>query len=96
MSPALRPRLSGTSLKLDLLPLLSRIIAPEFRAINLHLYTQKERDALDKLVGVMADYGLTYVQERTPEGGYVYNIGKGRVVPVEGGFSGRCFRSQHR
>lgn len=75
IAPTLRIYLTSLSLRLDVLPLLSRIIAPEFRAINFQLYTEQEKEILNKVVGTMVDYNLTYVQERTPEGTYIYHLG---------------------
>lgn len=74
--PALRVHLTKLSLKLDVLPLLTKIISPEFRAVNLHLFTENEKKILGNIVGIMTDYNLTYIQERNSEGIYVYNIGE--------------------
>lgn len=76
MVPARRAYVNGDALRLDILPLLTRIIVPALRPVSLHLYTQQERENLNHVVSVMIDYNLTYVQERTPEGTYVYNMGK--------------------
>lgn len=64
-----------SSLIMDVLPYLSRLIVPTFRAVNEHLHSSEEKEDLKRIVGVMADYNLTYVQERTADGMYAYNIG---------------------
>ena len=62
-------------MKLDLLPYLMEMLSPHFRAVNLHLYTQEEKDQLAQVVNIMIDYNLNYVQERTQDGTYAYNLG---------------------
>lgn len=79
IAPTLRAYLTGLSLRLDVLPLLLKIISPEFRAVNVHLFTENEKNALAKIVGIMTDYNVTYIQERNAEGIYVYNIGGKKV-----------------
>lgn len=80
IAPTLRVYLTGLSLRLDVLPLLSKIISPEFRAVNLHLFTESEKNVLANVVGIMTDYNLTYIQERNSEGVYVYNIGEEKQI----------------
>ncbi|RZB40936.1 chromosome transmission fidelity protein 18 -like, partial [Asbolus verrucosus] len=74
MQPSIRSGVHPTSLILDILPLLSTIIVPSFRPINLHLYTEEEKKSLDHVVNVMIDYNLNYVQERTADGTYAYKL----------------------
>ncbi|KAG5874046.1 hypothetical protein JTB14_009657 [Gonioctena quinquepunctata] len=74
MQPSVRAFCHRLSLILDILPLLSRIIVPTFRPVSLHLYTKEEKERLLNVVRVMIDYNLTYIQERLPEGNYVYNL----------------------
>ena len=56
----------------DIVPLLMRILQPSLRPVNTQLYSHKEKEELRSLVEAMTAYSLTYVQERTPEGQYVY------------------------
>ncbi|CAH1977973.1 unnamed protein product [Acanthoscelides obtectus] len=74
MQPSARVYCNRISLVLDILPLLSIIILPPFRPVSLHLYTKDEKESMLKVVNVMIDYNLNYVQERTQDGVYVYNL----------------------
>ncbi|EFA08812.2 Chromosome transmission fidelity protein 18 homolog-like Protein [Tribolium castaneum] len=74
MQPAIRSHVQPNSLILDILPLLTTIITPAFRQISLHLYTEEEKKSLDNVVRIMVDYNLSYVQERTADGGYDYKL----------------------
>ncbi|KAF2884920.1 hypothetical protein ILUMI_21254 [Ignelater luminosus] len=74
MQPSVRAFTCSSSLKQDVLPLLSQIIVPSFRPVNLHLFTEREKEDLNRVVSIMIDYNLSYVQERMPEGNYIYTI----------------------
>lgn len=80
VQPSVRPFCQRISLIIDVLPLLIRIIAPPFRPVSLHLYTKEERESMLKVVHIMIDYNLTYVQERSLDGMYCYNLGKANIV----------------
>lgn len=75
MQPSVRALTCSSSLRQDVLPLLSQIIVPPFRPVNLHLFTDQEKEDLNRVVSIMIDYNLSYVQERMPEGNYIYTIG---------------------
>lgn len=53
-----------------------KLIIADIRPVSTHLHSQQEKDDLHRVVGVMVDYNLSYIQERTPEGSYVFNMGK--------------------
>lgn len=74
MSPTLRCYSAALPLILDVLPLLLRIIAPPFRPVSLHLYTEEERKNLLMVSGIMTDYNLNYIQERKADGIYEYKL----------------------
>ncbi|XP_018570059.1 chromosome transmission fidelity protein 18 homolog [Anoplophora glabripennis] len=74
MQPSVRPYCQWISLILDILPLLAKIIMPPLRPVNLHLYTKQERESMLNVVHVMIDYNLNYIQERTLDGTYSYNL----------------------
>jgi chromosome transmission fidelity protein 18 len=40
----------------------------------MQLYSAREREELNHVISVMIDYNLNYIQERTPEGSYIYNL----------------------
>ena len=54
------------------MPNLLDIIQPTLRPVNTQLYSAREKEELKALVDTMTAYNLTYVQERTQEGQYVY------------------------
>ncbi|XP_077300481.1 chromosome transmission fidelity protein 18 homolog [Arctopsyche grandis] len=70
--PSTKPFITKTVLILDSLPLLPHIISPSLRPVNVQLYSEKEKREMNTVVGVMLDYGLQYVQERTQDGTYNY------------------------
>lgn len=76
MQPSVRPFVTAGSLVLDTLPIVRDIIVPAFRPVSLHLYADQEKQQMKQLVSAMIDYNLNYVQERTPNGNYVFNLGK--------------------
>lgn len=79
MQPSIRAYTYSSSLLLDTLPILSQIIAPLLRPVNLHLYTAEEKTLLLHVVSVMIDYNLNYLQEKTSEGSYIFNTGRNCV-----------------
>ncbi|XP_068617810.1 chromosome transmission fidelity protein 18 homolog isoform X2 [Battus philenor] len=64
--------LSRNALKLDLLPLLPYLLTPTLRSANIQLCSESERKTLQACAGAMCDYGLQYVQQRTPDGLYAF------------------------
>lgn len=42
--------------------------------VSTQLFSAREKEQLASLVGTMLALGLTYRQERTPEGQYVYRL----------------------
>lgn len=48
------------------------IIQPNLRPVNTQLYSAREKEDLKNLVATMFAYNLTYQQERTLEGQYIY------------------------
>lgn len=76
LQPTVRSFCNRLTLILDILPLLVLIIVPNFRPVNLHLYTKEEKENMLAVVNVMVDYNLNYVQERQNDGTFVFNLGK--------------------
>ncbi|ORY99715.1 hypothetical protein BCR42DRAFT_430045 [Absidia repens] len=70
--PAQRRFLSRDQLVLNVVPRLLRILSPEIRPVNKHLIKPKEKETLDRLVNVMLEYGMTFVQHKTEEGQFSY------------------------
>uniref|UniRef100_A0A8D2Q7L1 Chromosome transmission fidelity protein 18 homolog n=1 Tax=Varanus komodoensis TaxID=61221 RepID=A0A8D2Q7L1_VARKO len=74
VAPASRSRTSPQPLVLDVLCLLLEIISPKLRPVNTQLYSQKEKQQLANLIATMLAYNLTYHQQRTPDGQYIYTL----------------------
>ncbi|XP_058705580.1 chromosome transmission fidelity protein 18 homolog isoform X2 [Poecile atricapillus] len=74
MAPGVRSRAGQRALVLEVLGLLLDIIAPKLRPVNTQLYSLKEKQQLAELISTMLTYNLTYLQERLPEGQYVFKL----------------------
>ncbi|XP_050835863.1 chromosome transmission fidelity protein 18 homolog isoform X2 [Serinus canaria] len=74
IAPGARSRAGQRALVLDVLCLLLDIIAPKLRPVNTQLYSLKEKQQLAELISTMLTYNLTYLQERLPEGQYVFKL----------------------
>uniref|UniRef100_A0A182NGJ9 Uncharacterized protein n=1 Tax=Anopheles dirus TaxID=7168 RepID=A0A182NGJ9_9DIPT len=64
----------GATVLIDTIPMLKRVINPSLRSVSLQLLSQKEKSDLTHTVAVMADFGLNYIQLKTPEGTYQYQL----------------------
>ncbi|XP_055590916.1 chromosome transmission fidelity protein 18 homolog [Uranotaenia lowii] len=64
----------GPTVLLDTVPLLKRVINPSLRSVSLQLLTPKEKSDLTHTVEVMADFGLNYIQLKSAEGTYQYQL----------------------
>uniref|UniRef100_A0A1S4KHE3 Uncharacterized protein n=2 Tax=Culex quinquefasciatus TaxID=7176 RepID=A0A1S4KHE3_CULQU len=64
----------GPTVLLDTVPLLKRVISPSLRSVSLQLLTPKEKSDLTHTVEVMADFGLNYIQLKSAEGTYQYQL----------------------
>uniref|UniRef100_A0A8C8SAR7 Chromosome transmission fidelity protein 18 homolog n=1 Tax=Pelusios castaneus TaxID=367368 RepID=A0A8C8SAR7_9SAUR len=74
IAPSSRSRAGPQSLILEALCLLLYIISPKLRPVNTQLYSLKEKQQLADLISTMLAYNLTYQQQRTPEGQYIYQL----------------------
>ncbi|KAI8332374.1 hypothetical protein BC941DRAFT_436468 [Chlamydoabsidia padenii] len=72
--PGQRRFLSRDELVLNVVPRLLRILSPDLRPVNKQLIKPKEKETLDRLVNVMLDYGLTFMQHKTEEGQFSFNL----------------------
>ncbi|XP_068177766.1 chromosome transmission fidelity protein 18 homolog isoform X2 [Antennarius striatus] len=68
----IRTRISQLSLNLDMLTLLLDIICPKLRPVNPQLFSTREKQQMRELIDTMLAYNLSYRQDRTPEGQYIY------------------------
>ncbi|XP_014470697.1 PREDICTED: chromosome transmission fidelity protein 18 homolog [Dinoponera quadriceps] len=62
------------TLTTDIACFLPDLLAPKLRTVPSHLYSPKEKDDLARIVNVMLEFGLSFVQEKNPHGGYIYNL----------------------
>ncbi|KAF7223516.1 chromosome transmission fidelity protein 18 homolog isoform X1 [Nothobranchius furzeri] len=69
---SVRARVSQLSLSLDVLSLLLDIICPKLRPVNPQLFSSREKEQMHELIDTMLAYNLSYRQDRTPEGQYIY------------------------
>ncbi|XP_040212386.1 chromosome transmission fidelity protein 18 homolog isoform X3 [Rana temporaria] len=74
ISPHIRSRVGPQALVLDALCLLLDVISPKMRPVNTQLYSMKEKQQLADLINTMLAYNLTYHQERTVDGQYIYKL----------------------
>ncbi|XP_012263306.2 chromosome transmission fidelity protein 18 homolog [Athalia rosae] len=58
----------------DLAPLLMDLLTPSLRSVSQYLYSSIEKADLQRLVEVLLDLGLNFVQDKSPDGGYVWNL----------------------
>ena len=61
-------------MQLEVAPYLNRIISPPLRPVNSQVIRPAEKALLARLVGVMANLELRFVQERMEEGQLVYRL----------------------
>lgn len=71
---AFRHLASADILHLELAPYLNRIIAPPLRPVNSQVIRPTEKALLSRLVALMANLELRFVQEKTEEGQLVYRL----------------------
>ncbi|XP_072767686.1 chromosome transmission fidelity protein 18 homolog [Anoplolepis gracilipes] len=62
------------TLSTDIAGFLPDLLAPKLRTVPSHLYSAKEKADLARIVNVMLDFGLSFVQEKNSQGGYIYNL----------------------
>ncbi|CAG2053885.1 unnamed protein product [Timema podura] len=74
MCPSIRSCVLAENLLLDTLPMMLHIIVPNLRPVNTQLFNSREKAELSQVINIMIEYNLNYVQERTPEGSYVYTL----------------------
>jgi chromosome transmission fidelity protein 18 len=68
----IRRMLNPTQLTTEMFTPVLEIITPSFRPVSTQLYTAREKQQLADLVNTMISYGLTYKQEKGPDGQYHY------------------------
>lgn len=61
-------------MNVDSLPLVKQILNPCLRSVSLHLLTPKEKTDVHDTVEIMADLGLSFIQLKTSDGTYQYQL----------------------
>ncbi|RUS89835.1 hypothetical protein EGW08_002365 [Elysia chlorotica] len=74
MTPMTQKFTNSTNLTLDLLSPMLDILQPTLRPVNTQLYSTKEKEELANVVKIMIAYNMTYHQEKSPDGQYVYAL----------------------
>ncbi|KAI8577410.1 hypothetical protein K450DRAFT_252301 [Umbelopsis ramanniana AG] len=74
MSVHQRRNTTKENITTELLHQLLRIISPQLRPVNHQLIKPAEKAILGRLVDIMIDFGLTFVQEKVDEGRFVYRL----------------------
>ncbi|KAG0243590.1 hypothetical protein BGW41_001801 [Actinomortierella wolfii] len=74
LSPALQLQYKKTNFATELLAPLLRILSPNMRPVNKQLIKADERMVLKRLVDVMIQFRLTFVQEKLEDGQFVYRL----------------------
>ena len=64
----------STILAVDIAPYLPDLLCPRLRTVSGHLYSAKERVDIARLVNVLIEYGLTFVQDKNFDGTYDYKL----------------------
>ncbi|VDP07644.1 unnamed protein product, partial [Soboliphyme baturini] len=72
MMPKLRPFANLLNVVLETAPWLWCIFQPDIRPMNSQLYSVREKSDMQRTVETMIQYNITYSQQRTPEGQYVF------------------------
>ncbi|KZS88374.1 hypothetical protein SISNIDRAFT_479953 [Sistotremastrum niveocremeum HHB9708] len=72
--PHLRHLLEQQVLRLELAPLLNRIISPPLRPVNNQIIKADDKARLNKLVETMLLFDLRFVQEKTEDGSLTYRL----------------------
>ncbi|KAG5315342.1 CTF18 protein, partial [Pseudoatta argentina] len=58
----------------DIAGFLPDILTPKLRTVPSHLYSSKEKSDLARIINVMLEFGLSFVQEKNSQRGYIYNL----------------------
>ncbi|KAH8554492.1 P-loop containing nucleoside triphosphate hydrolase protein [Umbelopsis sp. PMI_123] len=74
MSVHQRRNTTKESLITELLHQLIQIISPQLRPVNHQLIKPAEKAILSRLVDIMIDFGLTFVQEKIDDGRFIYRL----------------------
>lgn len=74
LEPRLRAYSQRAHILLDVLPLIPRILSPTLRPVNTTLFNDREKADFQNVVNVLLDFNMNYVQQRAPDGSFVYKF----------------------
>ncbi|CEP12140.1 hypothetical protein [Parasitella parasitica] len=74
ISPQKRRFLNRDMIANELVPLLLHIISPDLKPVNQQLIKSTEKAKLDRVVRIMIEHGLSYVQEKNEDGQFVFKL----------------------
>ncbi|PHZ17356.1 P-loop containing nucleoside triphosphate hydrolase protein [Rhizopus microsporus ATCC 52813] len=69
-----RRYLNKTIISKEFVPRLMHVISPDLRPVNKQLIKPEEKKVLARLVDIMIEYGLSFIQERTEDGQFLYKL----------------------
>ncbi|CAO3669965.1 unnamed protein product [Rhizopus microsporus] len=69
-----RRYLNKTIISKEFVPRLMHIISPDLRPVNKQLIKPEEKKVLARLVDIMIEYGLSFIQEKTEDGQFLYKL----------------------
>ncbi|KAF3427800.1 hypothetical protein E2986_02125 [Frieseomelitta varia] len=61
-------------LTVDIAPFLPDLLSPQLRTVSGHLHSDKEKNDINRLVNVLIDFGLTFIQEKNFDERYDYKL----------------------
>ncbi|KAI8084232.1 P-loop containing nucleoside triphosphate hydrolase protein [Gilbertella persicaria] len=72
--PQKRRNLTKEMIVQELVPLLLHVISPDLKPVNQQLIKPSEKAKLMRLVDIMIEFGLSFVQEKNEEGQFIFKL----------------------
>ena len=74
IQPHKRRYLTRDMIVQELVPLLLHVVSPDLKLVNQQLIKPAEKAKLTRLVDIMIEFGLSFVQEKNEEGQFVFKL----------------------
>ncbi|PLW57969.1 hypothetical protein PCANC_00768 [Puccinia coronata f. sp. avenae] len=74
LPPVVKSSFKTTEVVCELLPFLIRILSVDLRPVNMKLFKKEEKDCLARLVSIMQQLGLKFVQDKGEDGQLTYTL----------------------
>lgn len=74
IQPQKRRFLTKTMVIHELVPLLMHIITPDIKPVNQQLIKSAEKAQLVRLIDIMIEFGLSFIQEKTEDGQFLFKL----------------------